>query len=350
MLNGNDNLRDKLIHKNPLYGKIESMNGLSHIKKRDELTNKINEDEINKKFHSENIYNNISQPHHYLNNIEKNLDKENSCKHNVNNNKESKLETFQNVSKLSRKRIAPLERKNSNVNKSKYSNDFMSYINKTIYQDSNKKFRTEQYNQVNNTPNLKNISKEKFPSIKSMNDLDSNTDFIDANSPSNMKKTLFSLSLNRSNAKSFQSISTFFNNNNSINNQNKQDIINNNNINNLFTNNFLNINNNNNNSPSNLRMLVNTTNTLNNNIAQMNLNQINNNSNFNPNSYYNANLQVQTTKFLFDNSNLAKFNNAERAKYASKPAGIISSFGVNTHFGNVRYINIFSLEITMKIV
>lgn len=47
-------------------------------------------------------------------------------------------------------------------------------------------------------------------------------------------------------------------------------------------------------------------------------------------------LSTNSIKFLNDNSNFFKYNFSESAKKANKGAGCITSFGVNTHYGNIR--------------
>ena len=139
-----------------------------------------------------------------------------------------------------------------------------------------------------------------------MNDLT-----IQLNSPNNMKKTLNLLNVKSNNGQ----YSSKFNNVNSPNNMSNtsysNQITSNENL-----KNFLNSANNYN----NINYPFQTT--LNNNLSPTNNNYINNN--------------YQKARFLFDPSNFIKYNKVDSAKYATKPAGIITSFGVNTNFGNVR--------------
>ena len=51
---------------------------------------------------------------------------------------------------------------------------------------------------------------------------------------------------------------------------------------------------------------------------------------------HNANNNPNNNKFLSDNSNYFKFQHLDVAKIGSKQAGVVCSFGVNTHYGTVR--------------
>jgi len=244
-----------------------------------------------------------------------------------NNELQSKIETFQHVAKSTRKKIAPIEGKNGFMNKTNKPNDFMKYINKTLYPDNNKKSNDDTVHIRNN----------EFSKIKSMSDMKSPLELLNLNTPKNMKKTLNSIVIknNNSNKNIYNHLS-----NNFASNQNNYT-----NFNNAFTNshltshggalaylhtqsmnettfkNFINQNNYGNNFPYPSVCLSS-------NINNNNSNQINNNV---------PNYLSQSSTFLFDISNLSKYSKTESAKFATKPAGIISSFGVNTNFGNVRY-------------
>lgn len=232
--------------------------------------------------------------------------------HNINKNSEySKL---QNPSKLAKKKIAPLENVNnkgifmSKTNKS----DFMKFINKTLQQDENN-YNPEEENSLNNNTNKKN-------GFKKMNDLS-----INLNSPnnSNMKKTLNLYSSKNSNGPYSGKFS---------------------NINNMTSPNFMSMSStsysNQVSSNDNLRNFLNSASNYNN-IITNNLSPHGHNS-YNSGNFGNVNYGVNygyslnKSRFLYDPSNFMKFSKVDSAKFATKPAGIITSFGVNTNFGNVR--------------
>lgn len=205
-------------------------------------------------------------------------------------NKEKSLEKIKNLTRNVKKKISGLEKKNTFMKETNKSNEFMKYLNKTF---------------LNNAHNQESSRLNK--NLENQINIIQNNNF----SPSIMKKTFNRISLRNNSNKNNNNFGNFtqIKNNNINNNQN--DGINNNikNINENFTNII--------NSAKNLN--------INYNILQNNLN-----------IYNNVNYQNQTTRFLYDNSNYEKFNHTENAKFASKPAGIITSFGVNTNFGNVR--------------
>lgn len=312
MYNAQENIKDKNIQNN-LNLKGDDLLNSNNINRRYENNNKQSEEEAIK-----NI--NYSSPKNYNQpNIHNN-------KNSTNNNelafKESKLEKFQHVAKLTRKKIAPIDGNGKNVymNKTNKSNDFMKYINKTLYPDKDKKQSEDNYNNNNNNNTNNN---EKVSTIKSMTDLKNHLELLQMNSPSNMKKTLNTLTMKNSH-KNGNNISHLNNFNNIFSQNNPATHTNFNHMHtqSLNENTFKNIINGNNNNPFGYPFPTVSTN-----------NNINN--------YHNANHQNQTTKFLFDVSNFQKFNKTDNAKYATKPAGIISSFGVNTNFGNVRYFILF---------
>jgi hypothetical protein len=315
MINMNETIEK--ISNNYINSKLENFNSLSRINPYYENLNKQIEEEYSKKA-------NFPLPKNIKDNA--NTISDQSIK-NLSHNYElqSKLDNFQHVAKLTKRKIAPIETKNGYMNKTNKANDFMKYINKTLYQDNNKIMNE---NTLNNKNHLNN--KEKISTIKSMSDLKNHLDLLNLNTPKNIKKTLNSIAIkNSSNRNSYNHYTT----NNSPSNQNNFS-----NFNNTFSNanstsqaeiahsqiqslnentfkNFINSNNNQNSFPY-PRLCVNTN--------QFNSNNI-------------ANYQKQTTKFLFDVSNFTKYSKTESAKFATKPAGILSSFGVNTNFGNVRY-------------
>jgi len=312
MNNSNENIRDKNQNSNN-NSKSEALHFSNYHNRKFENTNKQLEEETlkNSNFSSpkNNNFNNPSINHH-----NKNFSHSNDLAF-----KETKFDKFQGVNKLTRKKIAPIDGKNPYMNKTNKNNDFMKYINKTLYQDTNKKLNEDNLNIQTNQPN-----NEKISTIKSLSDLKNHLELFNLNTPTNMKKTLNSLSIKNNNKS----------NNTNINNSNYQNNYS------TFSNAF---------SPTNPKINHFHTQSLNENTFKNFINSTTNHGgnfpfpivssgiNVNNNNLYNANPQNQTTKFLFDVSNFQKFNKAESAKFATKPAGIISSFGVNTNFGNVRY-------------
>lgn len=305
-----------MLSRNEIIGK-NSINNINSSNKfnlnSESLTKQLEEEYIKKTTHSspKNINNYANQIAYH-----------NAKNFSSNNDLQSKLETFQDVGKLTRRKIAPIEGKNGHMNKTNKTNDFMKYINKTLYPDNNKKGNEDIPNNNSN-----NNDSDKVSRIKNMSDLKNHLESLNLNTPKNMKKTLNSIAMK--------------NNNNGIRNSSPLNQNNFSNFTNVFSNtsssphatlthshaqslnettfkNFINPNNYGNNFPYPTICL------------STNLN--NNNNNNNPNH------QNQTTKFLFDVSNFSKYSKTESAKYATKPAGIISSFGVNTNFGNVRYL------------
>lgn len=205
-------------------------------------------------------------------------------------NKEKSIEKIKNSTRNVKKKISTLENKNTFMNNTNKTNEFMKYLNKTFLNDphnpESRRFNKNPENQIN---------------------IDQNNNF----SPTIMKKTLNMISLGNKSNRNNNNFGNFTQYRNNNNNQNEE-INNNININNLN---------------ENFRNFINSAKNLN-----INYNIIQNNVNINNN----VNYQNQTTRFLYNNSNYEKFNHTENAKFASKPAGIITSFGVNTNFGNVR--------------
>ncbi len=300
---GQEILRDKNIENNNKL-KGDDLETFNNMNRKFEINNQQIDEESNK-----NI--NYSSP---KNNQTKNFINKNNMNNNDSTFKESKFEKFQHVAKLSRKKIAPLDGKNVYMNKTNKANDFMKYINKTLSTDKDKK-------QIEDNNYNNNISNEKVSTIKSMTDLKNHLELLNLNSPSSMKKTLNTLTMKNShkNGNSISHVGNFnsiLSPSNSISNSNvthmhnqslnentfKNKINGNNNVNNTYNCQFPSV-----------------------------------STNINLNHFNIGNLQNQTTKFLFDVSNFHKFNKSDNAKFATKPAGIISSFGVNTNFGNVRY-------------
>lgn len=224
------------------------------------------------------------------------LETEKNLKSNFKNMEYSKLQN----QKLTKKKIAPLENKGIFMSKTNKI-DFMKYINKTFQNEDNNNYIEEDNN--NN----------KKGTFKKMNDLT-----ISANSPNNnnMKKTLNLYSVKNSNGH----YSNKFNNLSSPNNMSSTS----------YSNQIS--------SNDNLRNFLNSANNYNNNYPfqttmNNNLSPHNNNNNYGNN---NINFNYNKSRFLFDTSNYMKFSKIDSAKFATKPAGIITSFGVNTNFGNVR--------------
>lgn len=208
-----------------------------------------------------------------------------------NNIKNLEYNKLHNQSKLSKKKIAPIENKGIFMSKTN-KNDFMKYINKTFQQDEGN-YLEEQ-----------DILKLKNSTFKKMNDLQ-----IQLNSPTNstMKKTLNLYSIKNSN------------------------------INGHYTNKFNNLTSPTNMSSTSYSNLMSSNDNLKN--FMNSANNYNNNYPFSNNNYSPVNnnyMGYSKTRFLYDASNYMKFSKVDTAKYATKPAGIITSFGVNTNFGNIR--------------
>lgn len=218
-------------------------------------------------------------------------------KHSKNNLKNLEYSKLQNPSKLSKKKIAPIENKGIFMSKTN-KNDFMKYINKTFQQEEgNGNFAEEQ--EINNKKNT---------TFKKMNDLT-----IQLNSPnnSNMKKTLNLYSIKNSN--------TNVNYTNKFNNLTSPTNMSSTSYSNQISSN------------DNLKNFLNSASNYN------NINYPFSNNNLSPiNTNHLNTIGYNKTRFLFDASNYLKFSKVDTAKFATKPAGIITSFGVNTNFGNVR--------------
>ena len=182
----------------------------------------------------------------------------------------------------------------------------MKYINKTFQQEEGNNYIEEE-----------NFDNKKNSTFKKMNDL---TLQLTSPTNTNMKKTLNLYSLKNSNGH----YSTKFNNLTSPNNMSStsysNQITSNDNLRN-FLNSATNYN------INNYQFQT----TMNNNFSPLYNNNGNNNNNI-----FNYQNQIQKSRFLYDPSNYNKFSKVDTAKFATKPAGIITSFGVNTNFGNVR--------------
>ena len=294
MINGSDkSYKNNLLQKSTKHLKLDSLNLEEHLENFKEAAKKNLHTDFSKKLNlispkkfTTHLNNHSSFNGLNFNSI--NLNDHEKFSQSTNKQDFTKFEKFSQAEKNSRKKIAPLENnKNTLMNKTNKSKEYMKYINKTFYNDSlNKKNEI-----INSNSGIKNpTGLNHFDMVKDL-------------SPSNMKKTINTLTYKPTSK------------------------INLNNVNNNTYSGFNNIINHNHN--ENFKNFINSTNNLN-----FNYNILNNNNNLyiNTNNYLN-----QTTKFLFDVSNFNRFYNIENAKYATKPSGIITSFGVNTNFGNVRY-------------
>ena len=263
--------------------------------KSQEDDNRINS--ISPKYHSNNFNGNNTNYYQNSRNFSEN---EKNLKSNLKNIEYSKL---QNAQKLHKKKIAPLENKGVFMSKTN-KNDFMKYVNKTFQQDENQ-------NQIE-----AENSNKKTGAFKKMNDLTIQLNSPTNNNNNNMKKTLNLYSAKNSNGP----YSNKFNNLTSPTNMSSTS----------YTNQIS--------SNDNLRNFLNSASNYNNNYPFQNSNNLgqHNNNNQYGNNNGNFNQQQQRSRFLFDPSNFMKFSKVDSAKYATKPAGIITSFGVNTNFGNVR--------------
>ena len=250
---------------------------------------------ISPKHHQNNFNGNNTNYYQNSRNFSEN---EKNLKSNLKNIEYSKL---QNAQKLHKKKIAPLENKGVFMSKTN-KNDFMKYVGKTFQQDEN--------NQEAENSN------KKTGTFKKMNDLTIQLNSPNNNLNNNMKKTLNLYSVKNSNG----SYSNKFNNLTSPTNMSSTS----------YSNQIS--------SNDNLRNFLNSASNYNNNYPFQNSNNLSPH-NYNNYGYNNGNFnhqQQQSSRFLFDPSNFMKFSKVDSAKYATKPAGIITSFGVNTNFGNVR--------------